>query len=383
MLSRSLPHHGIGGMEIVAWDLAKELVRQGLAVRIITTHIPGHGSSFVEDGVTVVPLVNTPSGRYSRPWWEESRKYFQTQCMDSALGVLSVSAAAYGLLPLKSRLPNCPFVLQAHGTSIGEIISKWRSKRLRTMLSSLRNMAWLPKDLMAYGGFDYVVAVGERVYHDMTHTPISWFLPTERVKLINNGIDTSLFYPSEKARVELRDKLGISNSTPVLISASRLHVQKGVGHALRAFMRLQRKLPVSVFLIAGDGPEREKLQSLSRDLGVSDSVTFLGALSREEMADYLRAADAFLFLTRRVEAGLPLNIHEALASGLPCVVSEHLNLPPSPLTNRVSPSCIDDVALVLEKLLEEPMPKKRENALPSEFELKKMGEEYLDLMGAR
>ena len=77
MLSRSLPFHSLGGMEIVTWDLARELVHLGHVVRVITTSLPGKPEEFMEEGVTIVALKNTPSGRYSSTWWVESRKYFE------------------------------------------------------------------------------------------------------------------------------------------------------------------------------------------------------------------------------------------------------------------------------------------------------------------
>lgn len=150
ILSRSLPFHGLGGMEIVAWDLAKEFVRAGHAVRIITTTLPGRFGEFEQDGVCVVPLSGTPSARYSFAWWAESRRYFEERCMESTQAVLSVSAAGFGILPLKRRLTNIPFVMQAHGTSWGEVLSKWRSRRPKSILTLLRNVLWLGRDLYSY-----------------------------------------------------------------------------------------------------------------------------------------------------------------------------------------------------------------------------------------
>lgn len=117
VMSRSMPFHGIGGMEIVAWDLCREFARRGKNVRVVTTAEPGHREPFEEDGVTVVPLSGTPAGRYSRKWWRASKDYFQAECLSSASVVLSISAGAYGLLKIKNF--EIPIVMQAHGTSWG------------------------------------------------------------------------------------------------------------------------------------------------------------------------------------------------------------------------------------------------------------------------
>lgn len=376
ILSRSLPHHGLGGMEVVAWDLAVEFARLNYPVRVITTSLPDQHESFMQDGVRVVPLPNTPSGRYSRAWWQASRRYFSEHCMDTTLGVLSVSAAAFGILPLKKQLTGVPFVMQAHGTSWGEVVSKWRSKRLRSLVSSIRNIAWLPRDIWAYRKFDAVVAVGQRVRQDLTRAPVQWVLPEKNVHLVNNGIDTKVFRPFNETRVNLRECLKISETTPVVISASRLHAQKGVAQGLQSFVKLLEDLPDAVYLIAGDGPEREYLKTLAKDLGVSENIRFLGALKRDELAEYLCVADVFLFLTKRIE-GLPLNVLEALACGLPCIVSDHLALPFEAQVKLVSP---DNQEMVVKSLHEKLGSRKRVDKvslLPSTHTLSNVVSLYL------
>lgn len=378
ILSRSLPFHGLGGMEIVAWDLAKQFARSGHAVRIITTSLPDKEDEFEQDGVCVVPLRGTPSGRYSSAWWSASRGYFEQHCMDSTQAILSVSAAAFGILPLKQRLPHIPFVMQAHGTSWGEVISKWRSHRFKSILSSILNLLWLPRDLLNYPKFDAVVAVGERVHQDLTKPPVNWMLPQEKVHPINNGIDTSIFRPSQEGRRDLRAALGLDEQTPVLISASRLHVQKGVSHALRAFALLHVKMPDAIYLIAGDGPEKPKLEALCAELGLTGHVRFLGALDRAQLAHALQAADAFVFLTERVEVGLTLNVLEALACGVPCIISDHLHLFESDLIATEAPHNADTIA----KKINEALVSRRtstQTGLPAQYELGHSSVKYLDL----
>lgn len=377
ILSRSLPFHGLGGMEIVAWDLAREFARRGQTVRIITTPMPGREGEFEQDGVRVVPLQGVPGGRYSSAWWAASRRYFERHCMDTTRAVLSVSAAAFGLLSLKPRMKGTAFVMQAHGTSWGEVISKWRSRRLKSILGSARNLLWLPRDLMAYPRFDAVVAVGERVNQDLLKPPASWVLPAARVCLINNGIDTSVFHPSNENRKAIREELGLDDQTPLIVSASRLHVQKGVGHALRAFALLLDEMPDAVYLVAGDGPERASLESLSADLGIAGRVRFLGALDRPRLAGILQAADAFVFLTEHVE-GLPLNILEALACGLQCIISNHLKIFESDFLLPAMPRDAREVAQILGSTLNS-RDAWTESQLPPEFVLAHSARQYLEL----
>lgn len=380
ILTRLLPHHSLGGMQIVAWDLAREFARVGQAVRVITTSIPGKPETFTEDGVHVVALRGTPPERYSRAWWRASRAYVGKHCIGNTAAVLSVSAAGFGVLPLRTRMPGVRFVMQAHGTSIGEIVSKWRSRRLRAILGSVRNLAWLPRDMLAYSKFDTVVAVGGQVQRDLARAPICWFLDPNRVVQINNGIDTTLFHPDAVDRANMREILGIAAETPVILSASRLHAQKGLVHGLQAFSRLHQELPQALYLIAGDGPEREALEALVVSLGIADSVRFLGALKHEYLARILRTADVFVFLTDHIEVGITLNVMEALASGLPSVVSEHLQLPSCLGLHLVDRTSYQDVSNCLLKLLSIQAANEESGFLPPAYKRRHAVYDYLNTL---
>ncbi|MGH9021823.1 MAG: glycosyltransferase family 4 protein, partial [Acidimicrobiia bacterium] len=276
MLSRTLPFHSIGGMQAVAWDLARQFAADGVRVSLLTTRIPGRPAQFEEDGVEVVAFAEAAPERYSTAWWRRSRSYFEEHLMGSVTGVLSVSAGAYGVLSLKPRLPGVPFVLQAHGTSLGEVLSKWRTRRPKALLTSLRNLLWVFKDLYAYPRFDTVVAVGSAVEAELRRPPIRWALPTDRIRLIRNGIDTTAFARDPALRERMRQTLGLREGERLVVSASRLHRQKGVDLGLRAFARLAGEDPAVRYLIVGDGPERGGLEALSRAFGIANRVTFAG-----------------------------------------------------------------------------------------------------------
>lgn len=378
ILTRSLPLHGMGGMEIVVWDLAKAFVRMGHPVRVITTSLPGQGGDLALDGVDIVSLPGTPTGRYSQAWWQESRRYFERHCMDTAAAVLSVSAAGFGLLPLKRRLPGVPFIMQAHGTSWGEAVSKWRSGRLKSMLGSLRNLWWLPKDMLAYRKFDAVVAVGQQVDADLKRAPIGWVLPENNVHLISNGIDARVFRPSHEARRLVRSRLCLKEDTPIVVSASRLHAQKGVKHVILAFSELLKIRADAVLLIAGDGPERSQLEAMCSEMGLQKSVLFLGALQRTQLAEVYQAGDVFAFFTERIE-GLPLNVLEAISTGLNALISDHLRIFDSKAIVKINPKKSGAASQKLDLLLSEHK-RSEKSYLPDEYSLAHAAQAYIRLM---
>ncbi|HBR4945075.1 TPA: glycosyltransferase, partial [Klebsiella pneumoniae] len=106
------------------------------------------------------------------------------------------------------------------------------------------------------------------------------------------------------------------------------------------------KVENSYYLICGDGPERDNLEKLARDFGIEQNVIFLGALERKELVEVLSCADAFLFLTKRVE-GLPLNVLEAMSVGIPAIISKHLTFAESGKLKKVDTNNYSEVSNLL------------------------------------
>ena len=373
--------HGLGGMETITWDLAGALAALGARVSVVTTKIRDFPEKFHSSGVDVVALPVT-AGRYSASWWTASSRYLAAQDRHDVAAVLSVSAAGFGLLPLRRGLPATRFVMQAHGTSWDEIRSKWRGGGAKAMVSSLRNLAWLAKDLSAYRKFDMVVAVGEAVMASLNKPPFRAVLPPAKRCLIPNGIDQTLFAPAAEVRGRLRADRGIAAAAPVFISAGRLHPQKGCAQALRAFAALAARRPDALYWIAGDGPERARLQACATALGIGGQVTFLGRLERPELARLLQAADVFVYLGSRIEVGLPLTILEALAAGLPVVASDHLASPDTPGLFLARPDDATAAASRLEEAAHGALQPRR-SLLPPRYDLRHCARSYLDLLVPR
>lgn len=321
VFSRAIPHHHSGGMEEVSWGLAAEWARLGRDVRLVTTALPGAGGPFSDAGVRVEPLSGTASGRYSRAWWEASRRYWARLATPPSV-VLSVSSAAYAAVRERARHPHTPFVMQAHGTSAMEILSKLRVPRVRYAATAPKNLLWLVRDLARYRDFDRIVAVGDRVYDSLVAKPQRWSIGPERIRLIRNGVRAEGHAFDPAARERVRAAHGIAPDVIAVACVGRLHVQKRVDRALRAAAALRAAGGGDRFrfLLVGDGPDEQRLRDLAAELGVADMVVFTGRADRDRVRDYNSAADVALLTTARLEVGLPLVVLESLANGLPCVV---------------------------------------------------------------
>ena len=120
--------------------------------------------------------------------------------------------------------------------------------------------------------------------------------------------------PLPESRAELRRRLGVEGFT--LLCLGRLVPVKGVDQLLRAVASLPE--PISI-RIAGDGPERRKLQSLAQQLAVN--ATFEGWVTGERKEALLRACDAIV-VPSRPHDGLPTVLFEAKARALPIIATE-------------------------------------------------------------
>ncbi len=133
-----------------------------------------------------------------------------------------------------------------------------------------------------------------------------------------SGVPIDKFAKPAEPRERVRASLGVPADSPAIAIAARLDPVKSVGHAVQAFALLDGFDPPPFLLIAGDGEEREKLEALASELGVSDRALFLGL--RRDVPDILHASDAFLLTS--LNEGYGKAIVEAMSAGLPVVATD-------------------------------------------------------------
>jgi colanic acid/amylovoran biosynthesis glycosyltransferase len=116
-----------------------------------------------------------------------------------------------------------------------------------------------------------------------------------------------------------------------LAQASRLIEKKGIDDSLRAFAKFRATHPAAMFTIAGEGPMRDRLDALSRDLEISDAVTFAGFQSQDQLRSLYEVSHIFLHPSRTTDGldqeGVPNSMLEAMASGLPVIATQHGGIP--------------------------------------------------------
>ena len=134
-----------------------------------------------------------------------------------------------------------------------------------------------------------------------------WGISSRRIRVIHNAVATAA---ATKPVVLLPAWPG-----KTLITVCRLVPWKGVD----ALIRLLPELPDTRLVIAGDGDIRGELSDLATRSGVSERVLFLGDVPHEEVAGYLRQADAFVL--NSTYEGLPHVVLEAMTAGAPVIAT--------------------------------------------------------------
>lgn len=144
-------------------------------------------------------------------------------------------------------------------------------------------------------------------------------VPAEKVHLLPNGVDGAAFpvLPREEARRRLHEP----EYGRLLLFVGRLVPVKGIDVLLRALAQHNAAAPGqgARLVLAGEGPLRRRLEALAAELGLAQSVRFLGQRPPEEVALWLNAADALVLSSHN--EGCPNVVLEALSCGAPVVAS--------------------------------------------------------------
>jgi glycosyltransferase involved in cell wall biosynthesis len=178
----------------------------------------------------------------------------------------------------------------------------------------------------AIAGAARVIAVADSLRDSL----LALGAPPERVVTIRNGVDLDRFRPVERAPV--RERLGLHG--PVVLCVGNLLPVKD--HALA--IETVAGLPDVTLLIAGEGPERSRLEAFANTAGLGHRLRLLGNRSQAELVELYAAADVLLLPSR--SEGMPNVVLEALACGLPVVATAVGGVPevlPDPAAGRVVP----------------------------------------------
>lgn len=199
-------------------------------------------------------------------------------------------AAAAAILAKEAHLP---LVVTVHGSDINVIAHD--PKRRPLVISALCSA-------------QLVVAVSQELAAKVAGLGV----PADNIVHIPNGVDISLFQLGNK--YDARKLLDVDERGSLLLAVGRLSPVKGYDMLLKAIAALGNEYRL---ILIGEGPERNRLAKLSRELGIERRVIFTGAVGHDKLPMYYQAAD--MLVISSYSEGWPTIIFEAAACGTPVV----------------------------------------------------------------
>ena len=292
-LALFIPHLGFGGAENVLLEFASRLDRQRYEVFLIATQsddsrLRPDWDKYVDhvwDAAQLAPV-------------EQSRRFLYTMALNWAFDVLVIqnSSAAYSVLPaIKKKRSGVVAIDILHNVD--------------------QDWAFFSATLEVAEHLDRRVVISQAGRQRL----IDMATPPEKIRLIRNGVDLARFDSGRYQRGRLQRRLNVPDRTKVVLFAGALVRRKRPRLVVDVAMELGRLRPPGDyhFVVAGDGPEEERLRRLLDARGLAQRVTLVGHI--DDMGQTL--ADASLLLITSREEGIPLVLVEALAMQTPVVSS--------------------------------------------------------------
>lgn len=298
------PSPGSGGAEGQVLTLARHFTERGLDVTVVAPRLPS-GPQALEDHVDGVPVIRIA---YPRVRW-----------LGGAVLLLKLT-----LLLLRRR--NSVAAIHAHIANtmaatcsvVGRLLGRPVIVKLTGALEL--NQGILDPKVNDLGTRLLRLALRRATYYHAVSSRIARLLPAAgfdptRVRHVANAVDTERYRPRAGASA-LRQTLGLGEKR-VALFVGRLTREKALDLLLRAWAQAYHGRDDTALLVLGTGDLLESLKDLARNLGISESVRFLGA--HDDVRPCLEAAD-FAVLTSSFE-GLSNALLEYMAAGLAVVGS--------------------------------------------------------------
>jgi glycosyltransferase involved in cell wall biosynthesis len=305
-----LYHPSLGGLGRQAQLLTEKLAENGMQMLVIARRMKG-----------MPPAVFNPKVKILRAWSMRPYTYtFEKVKLTNILISLTFSLSCAFLLirernkydivhfqgaslPLFLNLPLLTFLRK-------KVLAKVASANLGIEAGSLRGRYlglgnFISKLLLLVDAF---IATTEEIENGLRRDGFSG----EKIKRIPNFIDFSVFgTATADQKKHLKNKLGLGKD-PCVVFSGRFIQRKGINFLLEAWKKVVGNVATARLILLGDGPLLGEMKTLTRELGIGDSVDFRGHV--HEVPDFLRAAD--IFILPSLQEGMPNALLEAMACGM-------------------------------------------------------------------
>jgi len=307
----------VNGVVTSVLMLEEELIKLGHQVTIVTVKVPNHIDE--KDNVlriNSIPFTKWKEFRLGLPFFSETYKTIKNMDFDLIHTHTEFSVGLLGKYMAHSL--DIP-ALHTYHTMYEDythyvVNHKYGKKLVKKMIIGTSKL-YVKK-------YDGIIAPT-----DKTKLALRSYGIENNIFVVPTGIDLRQFskHPDYHPRLqEIRQQYGLSLDDKIILSLGRVSEEKSIHTIIEQLPDLINASPNVKLLIVGDGPYRSKLEKLTKKLNLNEHVVFIGQVAFEDVSFYYSLATVFVSASKTETQGL--TIMEAMASGIPVVVYDDLNV---------------------------------------------------------
>lgn len=301
VISHEFPPIGGGGAN-ACYYLTRGFHKQGHEVTVITANYRGLSEKNITEGVEI---IRVSSKRVHQEYcsfaemlsflikaWPAAKKVVKQKCYDICQVFFGIPSGPIGYL-LKKKY-HIPYIIRFGGGDIPGF--QVRFGKVYKLIAPFIRLIW--------NNADRLIANSEGL-RQLAYD----FYNKKEIQVITNGVDTDYYVPKENVSQEIN-----------LLFASRLIERKGLQFLVPQMKQIIQNCSNKIRLtVVGDGPYRCTLEKMVEEEGIGQYVFFEGYKNKDQIVAYYQNADMFLLPSKK--EGMPNVVLEAMACGLPIVVT--------------------------------------------------------------
>lgn len=287
----------LGGAERQLAALGPHLLASGVEVQVLTRRFPGLRPCEVREGIPVYRLPAPGPKAVASLAFTAFSLVRLVRLRPQVIHAHELFSATTTALVAR-RLWGIPVVVTAHRSGpLGDVYRLQRKWLGVLRIASIRR------------NVDRFVVISRDIQRELRQIGVD----DERMVFVPNGVDTDRFGPvGPNERQSIRRRLGLPEGK-IAIFSGRLEPEKRVDQLIAIWPQVREVEPSATLLVLGGGSQAINLQERA-----GEGVVFLGQV--EDVCRYLQAAD--IFVLPSVAEGLSVAMLEALATGLPLIVTQ-------------------------------------------------------------
>lgn len=294
MLGWELPPHNSGGLGVACYHMSKALALKGASIDFVLPYSADHPDMEfmrIHGATPITPKEKgkAPIGAYDSFGNLSEMRAVQKQYIayveDLITRLQPDVIHAHDWLTMEAgvrakQISGAPLVVHVHATEFDRSGERFGNPMVHEIEQEALLMA------------DRIIAVSNLTKNIIVK---EYGIPAELVEVVHNAIDVDSFgdYSYDDRQYKYFEALKYEGYTVVAL-LTRFTVQKGLTHFMRAAARAAEKYERFVFILAGDGEQRDELIGMAADLGIADKVYFTGFVRGKQWRDIYSIADIFV-----------------------------------------------------------------------------------------